>query len=540
MTINKRLAVGFGSVLLMMLILTSIGIHRVNFINDSITHINDINSVKQRYAINFRGSVHDRAIAIRDVVFSRNQQELDSAINDIKTLDAFYQKSAQLLTPEKIPMSAEEMAIYSQVKNIEQKTLPLIANIIQERTNNNIEAATQILLDDAKPAFVLWLATINKFIDLEERSNQATTLEVREVASTFAGWMVALTAIAAIIGSTLAYFISIRIRNSVGGEPQEAEKVIAKIAQGDLTGKVESCCENSMMSSVQIMQQKLEKIVNSIIGSSNELSQRSSIVATGSQQALVAADTQVKYTSAAVHNLAKMSASISSVADTVRQTESNSKVTAELSLKGRAAVQDVASEIEKISAIVKTTVNQVNILQERTSEIGDIVNVIYSISDQTNLLALNAAIEAARAGEYGRGFAVVADEVRQLAKRTGEATGDIEKMIQQVQEDTQASVKAMEATVPQVENGLMLTKEASQLLNDIQIQANDSLEKVLEVVQATTEQVATIEDITYGVEEVANMAKESRLSLKSNSEEAISLEHLSSKLKQDIDYFKVK
>ncbi|WOD06429.1 methyl-accepting chemotaxis protein [Marinomonas sp. GJ51-6] len=270
------------------------------------------------------------------------------------------------------------------------------------------------------------------------------------------------------------------------------------------------------------------------------MSHSSSIVASGSQQALVAAETQVAYTSSAVSSLAAMSNSINSVADTVLQTESNSKLTAELSLKGRAAVQDVAREIEKISTTVKATVNQVNVLQERTSEIGDIVNVIYSISDQTNLLALNAAIEAARAGEYGRGFAVVADEVRQLAKRTGEATGDIEKMIQQVQEDTQASVVAMEATVPQVEHGLQLMSDANQLLSDIQTQANDSLEKVLEVVQATSEQVATVEEITKGVEEVANMARESSLSLKSNSEEAVSLEQLSDKLKRDINYFVVK
>jgi methyl-accepting chemotaxis protein len=540
MTINLRLAIGFGSILLMMLVLTSIGIQRVNFIDNSITQINDVNSVKQRYAINFRGSVHDRAIAIRDVVFSRNQQELNDTINEIRALDEFYQTSAQLLTPAKISMSSEEIAIYDHIKNIEQKTLPLIEQIIKDRSSNNIDAATLVLLNDAKPAFIEWLATINQFIDLEENSNQVATLEVRDVASSFASWMIALTIIAVIIGSTLAYFISTRIRNAVGGEPQEAAKVIAKIAQGDLTGKIDSCCENSMMSSVQIMQTKLEKIVHSIIGSSDELSQRSSIVASGSQQALVAAETQVTYTNSAVNRLAEMSHSINSVADTVRQTESNSKVTAELSLKGRAAVQNVASEIEKISTTVKATVDQVNVLQERTSEIGDIVNVIYSISDQTNLLALNAAIEAARAGEYGRGFAVVADEVRQLAKRTGEATGDIERMIQQVQQDTQASFIAMEATVPQVENGLMLTNEANQLLSDIQIQANDSLEKVLEVVQATSEQVAAVEEITKGVEEVANMAKESSLSLKSNSEEAISLEQLSGRLKQDINYFVVK
>ncbi|MEO9275630.1 methyl-accepting chemotaxis protein [Marinomonas sp. 5E14-1] len=540
MTINQRLTIGFASVLLMMLILTSIGIHRVNFINESITQINDINSVKQRYAINFRGSVHDRAIAIRDVVFSRNQKELNETVSEIKELDKFYQMSAQLLTPAKITMSSEEVAIYNKIKSIEQKTVPLIEQIIKYQADNNTEAAAHLLLTEAKPAFIEWLATINQFIDLEEASNQATTVEVREVTSSFSGWMIALTAVAFCIGSSLAYFISVRIRNSVGGEPQEAAGVIAKIAKGDLTGKIDSCCDDSMMSSVQIMQTQLEKTVNSIMSSSDELSHRSSIVASGSQQALIAAENQVSYTSSAVNSLAAMSNSINSVADTVLQTESNSKLTAELSLKGRAAVQDVAREIEKISTTVKATVNQVNILQERTSEIGDIVNVIYSISDQTNLLALNAAIEAARAGEYGRGFAVVADEVRQLAKRTGEATGDIEKMIQQVQEDTQASVVSMEATVPQVEHGLQLMSDANQLLSDIQTQANDSLEKVLEVVQATSEQVATVEEITKGVEEVANMAKESSLSLKSNSEEAVSLEQLSDKLKRDINYFVVK
>lgn len=540
MTINQRLAIGFGSIILMMLILTGISIHRVNYINNSITQMTDINSVKQRYAINFRGSVHDRAIAIRDVVFSRNAEELNTSINEINTLDSYYQESAKLLTPEKMTMTRAEIDIYEHIKSIEEKTIPLIDQVIKERQAGNLEAAAFILLNDAKPAFIEWLATLNEFIDLEETNNQVLTAKVRVVTSTFAGWMFSIAGVAIVIAVTLGYVISKRIRMSVGGEPKEAAEVIAKIAQGDLTGKVNSMCDNSMMASVQIMQEKLENIVHSIIQSSDELSQSSSIVASGSKQALSAAETQVTYTTTAVDRLTEMSSSINSVADTVHQTESNSKQTAELSLKGRSAVQKVASEIEKISLTVKATVTQVNNLQERTSEIGDIVNVIYSISDQTNLLALNAAIEAARAGEYGRGFAVVADEVRQLAKRTGEATGDIEKMIQQVQEGTQASVKAMEATVPQVENGLMLTNEANQLLSDIQTHANDSLEKVLEVVQATSEQVATVDEITTSVKEVAIMAKDSRQALQGNSEEAASLEQLSHKLKQDINYFVVK
>jgi len=78
MTINMRLTTGFGVILSMMLILTIIGISRVSLINNNITHMTDVNSVKQRYAINFRGSVHDRAIAVRDVVLITEQSSLST------------------------------------------------------------------------------------------------------------------------------------------------------------------------------------------------------------------------------------------------------------------------------------------------------------------------------------------------------------------------------------------------------------------------------------------------------------------------------
>ncbi|WP_024610053.1 MULTISPECIES: methyl-accepting chemotaxis protein [unclassified Pseudoalteromonas] len=539
MTINMRLATGFGVILSMMLILTIIGVSRVSLINANITYMTDVNSVKQRYAINFRGSVHDRAIAVRDVVLMTEQSDLNQVYNNIKELDAFYQTSSRSMVELTTDMSSEERSLINKINQIEQRTQPLIQNVINAKKAGNLNQATNILLTEARPAFTQWLNTINLFINLQEQANQTTTQETRDIASPFKVWMISLTALAILIGASVAYVISQLIRNSVGGEPQEAAKAIAFIAQGDLRGEVHSCCPNSMMASVEVMQTKLKDIVNSIIDSSDKLSTSSASVASGSQQALAAADTQVTYTNAAVSSLEEMSRSIHSVADGVRQTEDNSKVTAQLSQQGSEAVQKVAAEIEQISMAVKATVSQVNVLQEHVTKIGDILGVIRSISDQTNLLALNAAIEAARAGETGRGFAVVADEVRQLAQRTGDATGDIEKMILQVQENTQASVTAMETTVPQVENGLTLTNEANQLLNQIQQQANDSLSNVLEIVEATSNQVATVSQISSGVEEIASMSKETSLSLNSNAQEAVALAELSSTLKKYISYFKV-
>ncbi|GAA61731.1 methyl-accepting chemotaxis protein [Pseudoalteromonas sp. BSi20652] len=539
MTINMRLATGFGVILSMMLILTIIGVSRVSLINSNITQMSDVNSVKQRYAINFRGSVHDRAIAVRDVVLMTEQSDLNQVYNTIQELDDFYQTSSRAMSELTANMSSEERSLINKINQIEQRTQPLIQTIINAKKADNLNQASSVLLTEARPAFTQWLNVINLYINLQEQANQTTTIDTRDIASSFKTWMIALTALAILIGASVAYVISQLIRNSVGGEPQEAAEAIALIAQGDLTGNVHSCCPNSMMASVEVMQAKLKEIVNSIINSSDELSTSSASVASGSQQALTSADAQVTYTNSAVNNLEEMSHSINAVAGSVKQTEDNSKITAQLSQQGSIAVQKVAAEIEQISVTVKATVTQVNVLQEHVKHIGDILSVIRSISDQTNLLALNAAIEAARAGETGRGFAVVADEVRQLAQRTGDATGDIEKMILQVQENTQASVTAMETTVPQVENGLTLTHEANELLHQIQQQANDSLSNVLEIVEATSNQVATVAQISTGVEEIASMSKETSMSLNSNAQEAVALAELSSTLKKYISYFKV-
>ncbi|MEM5527389.1 methyl-accepting chemotaxis protein [Gammaproteobacteria bacterium AS21] len=539
MTINMRLATGFGVILLMMLILTSIGISRVSLINSNITQMTDVNAVKQRYAINFRGSVHDRAIAIRDVVLMSEKSDLDAVIADISALDSFYQVSSTDMAKLKSEMSSTEQSLITQINQVEQRTQPLIQDIISAKNSGDLESASHILMTQARPAFTQWLNVINEFINLQEQTNQTMTQETRDIASPFKVWMIFLTGLSIIIGISVAYIISLRIRQSVGGEPQDAAKVIALIAQGDLTQQVNSTCPNSMMASVQVMQDKLKSIVDNIISSSDELSMSSASVASSSQQALSSAQTQVTYTQSAVMSLEEMSQSINSVADSVRQTEDNSKITVQLSQQGSDAVQKVAAVIEQVSITVKATVSQVNVLQDHVQQIGDILSVIRSISDQTNLLALNAAIEAARAGEVGRGFAVVADEVRLLAQRTGDATGDIEKMISQLQENTQASVTAMQTTVPQVENGLTLTNEANQLLNEIQQQANDSLAKVLEIVEATGSQVATVAKISDGVEEIATMSKETSLSLTSNAQEAVALARLSATLKEYINYFKV-
>ncbi len=97
MTIGKRLAFGFGLVLALMIALTGFGIQKVDFIERTLTEITDVNAVKQRYAINFRGSVHDRAISLRDVTLLESPADLTATLAEIDRLAAFYSEAAQAL-----------------------------------------------------------------------------------------------------------------------------------------------------------------------------------------------------------------------------------------------------------------------------------------------------------------------------------------------------------------------------------------------------------------------------------------------------------
>lgn len=123
--------------------------------------------------------------------------------------------------------------------------------------------------------------------------------------------------------------------------------------------------------------------------------------------------------------------------------------------------------LEKMKESVKDTGDRVDEMNDRSNEIGRIVQTIDGIAEQTNLLALNAAIEAARAGEHGRGFAVVAEQVRKLAENSSSATREISDLIQKVQAGAQGCASSMGEALGGVDEVSALTVEAAQCLEQI-------------------------------------------------------------------------
>jgi len=158
---------------------------------------------------------------------------------------------------------------------------------------------------------------------------------------------------------------------------------------------------------------------------------------------------------------------------TLNDTATKARITAEDSNKSITEAEVVISELMRLLEHIEENNSAVDSLQERTGEIGEIVNLIKDIAEQTNLLSLNAAIEAARAGEHGRGFAVVADEVRKLAERTQKATAEIGISIQTLTQETNSIAESAQTMNTIASNSTQKIESFKERLDSFNESAND-------------------------------------------------------------------
>ncbi len=254
----------------------------------------------------------------------------------------------------------------------------------------------------------------------------------------------------------------------------------------------------------------LNSTMRALAGSINELAAGASSQAERLERAQAAADA--------------VCAALANVAGSARAAAEKGAGSLAAARDGMAAVQQTVEAMDAIREAVRSTAREVEELGRRGSEIGAIVQVIEDIASQTNLLALNAAIEAARAGEQGRGFAVVAENVRSLAERTAVATKEIAGLISAVQQGTGQAVRAMEASVRDVEVGAGRASEAGAALSRIVDSATEVNAEIERIAAAAGGMQQGVENLAGQVQDVARIAERLAglaLEMRSRSEEAV-------------------
>jgi methyl-accepting chemotaxis protein len=252
-----------------------------------------------------------------------------------------------------------------------------------------------------------------------------------------------------------------------------------RVAAGDLKARVEPSGATEVQelgATFNLMVDALDRLVVQIAGASAHLSSASAELSSAADE-LSATTTQqtsaATETSATMEELARTSRSI---AETVASVAGQTNDT-------RTVLEAAGTDIERSS-------ERTLALAERVGQISALLELINEIADQTNLLALNAAIEAARAGESGRGFSVVADEVRRLAERSKRSAADIAGIVESTQDETNATVMAMEASSKQMQRGLNLMETVMESTDQVRLttqQQGAATQQVVDTMESVTE-----------------------------------------------------
>jgi methyl-accepting chemotaxis protein len=167
--------------------------------------------------------------------------------------------------------------------------------------------------------------------------------------------------------------------------------------------------------------------------------------------------------------------------------------------QGQAVMTRLTQKLNSIESAIEHVGKHAAQFVENTNKIIRFTTTVNEIADQTNLLALNAAIEAARAGEHGRGFAVVADEVRNLARRSAEASMQIESIVNEVVAGAHDVENIVKNAVLALQDSKTDREELVQTIAANYETANTNVDAASQIASAATEQAAVSQDMARGV-----------------------------------------
>ncbi|MBP1948024.1 methyl-accepting chemotaxis protein [Virgibacillus litoralis] len=308
-----------------------------------------------------------------------------------------------------------------------------------------------------------------------------------------------------------------------------------------------------MMIKIKDVSFNVSEASQTLVASAEENTASSNEVATTMEQIATGAGEQSEIMEQNAAATEKLSTLIKQIEEYNKKVYDEARVMDEVSEKGAETVSGLRKQSEETGQITSEVVRAIQSLDDKSTNINEIVTKIADIASQTNLLALNAAIEAARAGENGRGFAVVADEVRKLAEQSESALGDISTLIGEMQAETKHSVTLIGKTNKVIQTQSQSVGETEQAFTSIQqtIHTNNQLiNKVMDIMETiisqeqiisgNTQSIASIsEETAAGTEETSASIEEQTASMEQLNHLAEELETYAIEMQQQVNKFKI-
>lgn len=439
-----------------------------------------------------------------------NKALFEDISNRGKAFDENLSKYEQLALSDKdkenVRKIREDLGKY---RNVRSQVLDLAVK------NKNAEAYA-LYIKDGKPLSDQFTAELRSLADETAKGAEEVQLKNRQDFA-FANLLFTGIIITAIL---LGLFIGWIITRQIITRLQDVVNYLEIVAKGDFSRdiKKENLADQSefgnVSRAVHTMRENIKELIRQMSTSSEQVAASSEELTANAEQSAQASNqvavsvTEVAEGAAKQSHLADQAAGIVNhiaeaihhVAGSMENVSAAAEKTAVTADDGEAAIKKSVTQMKIIEEKTAATSTVISMLEDKSKQIGQIVDTIAAIASQTNLLALNAAIEAARAGEAGRGFSVVAEEVRKLAEQSQDAAKQITELIQEVQLQTGNAVSFMQVSQKEVHTGGQVVNTAGQ-----------SFETILGMVQNMTREIhevsAAVQEITSGTQNVVDAVR---------------------------------
>ncbi len=275
---------------------------------------------------------------------------------------------------------------------------------------------------------------------------------------------------------------------------------------------------------------ELDNLTLQISATADGLGRASSAIHMVTTQQGSGVEQQAAVITQAVTMLSEFIALADQVRDQARSVVDLSEQTASVSERGQHTIRRAIEGMMQIRTQVTVIAHNIAALAEQMQRIDEIIASVSEIATQSHLLALNAGIEAARAGAQGRGFAVVANEIRTLAQQSKAAAAQVQSILSEIQEAMRQTVRATEVGDQQVDEGLVLSQQAGEVITQLAASVNESTEAVRNIMVAIDQQTVGLQQIAQSMQNIQGIMQQNLESTRTAEIVAENLSRLSEEL----------